>query len=404
MCHAKSMSADSRPMTLLYVSGCTVEPWLTEKYAAALANGGEDVEIVLFEPSSSGEVKGLFADTVPVRRFGRRRLFSARTPLGLLRFAFHVVRKIWAFGGLLLYVLGRRRDCYVAADPRVLGICSLAARIHRARLVYIPHEYYPDLSYGSRRKRERFRETERRHVPRVSAAILLGDKLADEYRARYALGTRAHVVYTGWPAGPGLSHPVLRARLGLGPDHRIVLYVGVISAKRGLLNVVSAMPLLAQNTVFAILGYGSEVDQVRRHAESLDVADRVRIIPAVPQTELLAYAAGADVGVIPILNVCRSYDLCCPGKLFEYIAAGLPLAVSNLTQLESYVKTRGLGEVFDPEDPRDIARALRKLLDDEEYRRSCAERSRRVQREEACWEIQAARLRSAVFGLSETLS
>ena len=106
----------------------------------------------------------------------------------------------------------------------------------------------------------------------------------------------------------------------------------------------------------------------------------------------------ADIGIIPIRNVCESYWNCNPGKLFEYIGAGLPLAVSNLAQLGWYVRSRSLGEVFEPESPRQIASAVTKLAMDFEYRRTCARNAKRIHEDEACWEIQSEYLRNAVLG------
>jgi glycosyltransferase involved in cell wall biosynthesis len=232
----------------------------------------------------------------------------------------------------------------------------------------------------------------------MSAVVLPGEKIAEDYHRHYGSSGRFQVVYNSWPTiGENRRRSPLRDVLGAKQLERIILYQGGIKVQRGLVKVVEAMPHLPPDAIFAILGYGPDGSTIQERARELGVADRVRILPAVPQRDLIAHTAGADIGIIPILNICRSYDLCSPLKLYEFIAAGLPLAVSNLAQLAWYVRSRALGEVFDPENPREIAHALRHLLEDEAYRAQCAEHSRKTQLCEASWDIQSEKLRKLIL-------
>ncbi len=72
------------------------------------------------------------------------------------------------------------------------------------------------------------------------------------------------------------------------------------------------------------MGDGPLEPLVRRAS---DVNTNVCLVPAVPPTEVLSYTVGADIGVCAIEDICQSYHLSLPNKLFEYIAAGLPLVV-----------------------------------------------------------------------------
>jgi glycosyltransferase involved in cell wall biosynthesis len=373
-------------MKIVYLDDGYTGSWLTTKYAKALQDGGAEVEVVYLTPQTALPTAGLYDNSVPVRMLG-------------IRGRGQRVKMRLAFARLYWYLLATPADCYIAAGPDTLGICRLAAKFHRARSIYIPFEYYPYLSYGTPETLERFAAVERKHIPQMSAVVLLGDKIAEDYQSIYGLNDRFHLVYSGWPTkGNNLRRSTLRDALGATKRERIILYQGGISMKRGLVKVVEALPYLPPDAIFVILGYGPDGSLIQERAREIGVADRVRILPAVPQKDLIAYTAGADIGIIPILNICRSYDLCCPSKLFEFIAAGLPLAVSNLAQLALYVRTRELGEVFDPENPRDIARALRHLLEDDTYRAQCAENSRKTQLCEASWEIQSEKLRRVILG------
>jgi len=143
---------------------------------------------------------------------------------------------------------------------------------------------------------------------------------------------------------------------------------------------------------------GGGISSLKKDAHKLGVSERLFIAPIISQSELASFSSGADVGIIPILNVCRSYYYCNPGKVFEFMAAALPLAVSNLAQLSDWVETRNLGVIFDPENPKEIAAKLLPLINNHSWREECSKNSRATHLEETQFEHVSARLRQVVYG------
>ena len=80
--------------------------------------------------------------------------------------------------------------------------------------------------------------------------------------------------------------------------------------------------------------------------------------------ELLAVTAGADVGVIPYRNVGLNNFFTSPNKLFEYCAAGVPVAASRFPELVKVVEGLSVGRTFDPDDPSSIATAVNAIVGD----------------------------------------
>ena len=72
--------------------------------------------------------------------------------------------------------------------------------------------------------------------------------------------------------------------------------------------------------------------------------------------------AEADVGVSLLSDSCENHRLALPNKLFEYIAAGVPVVTSALPELERVVRGRGIGWTVDPADPADVRRGLTEAL------------------------------------------
>jgi glycosyltransferase involved in cell wall biosynthesis len=379
------VKGSSRRIRVAHLSSPNTSGTITAKYAQALIEAGADVRIFA---SNAARVQELKNGAVPTR-----------APVVVLPFGKRALaRPQYYRGRLQLLFMGA--DVVIAEDPDLLSFAAPYARLTGARLVYMPFEYYPGASYATKELERRWLDIERRCSSAVSSWVIAGDKIAELYAGILAPPESVHVVYNGSPRNHTGGAPKLRRALGLGPEAKILLYQGSVKAKRGLTDVLEAMPLLPPHVHFAVLGMG-ELDELRQDAAARGLTGRVHVLDAVPQAELVDYTKDADVGLIPIRNICVSYDLCNPGKLFEYLGSGLPLAVSRLSQLEWFVTRHGLGEVFDLESPPALARAVLRLIQDDVYRESCRERCRQLQETTVCWEVQAEKLRRAVLGPSD---
>jgi glycosyltransferase involved in cell wall biosynthesis len=89
----------------------------------------------------------------------------------------------------------------------------------------------------------------------------------------------------------------------------------------------------------------------------------VSVLPAVPQEELIEWIAGADVAVMPIQPSTLNHRLTVPNKLFEAMAAGVPVVASDLPGMAPIVRETGCGLLVDPTDPVALAAAIRTVLD-----------------------------------------
>jgi glycosyltransferase involved in cell wall biosynthesis len=136
---------------------------------------------------------------------------------------------------------------------------------------------------------------------------------------------------------------------------------------------------------------------LKQCAVDLGVRERLLLLPPVPQAELMSYTKDADIGIIPLLGV-KSHPYACPGKLFEYIGAELPIVVSDMPNLKLLVEKYGLGEVYPADSVECLTEALARLLKNDSYRKQCAGNARKGQLEDLCWEKQSAKLCEIVLG------
>ena len=94
-------------------------------------------------------------------------------------------------------------------------------------------------------------------------------------------------------------------------------------------------------------------------------------MPAVPPSELLRHTQGADIGWCGVENICLSYYLSLPNKLFEFILAGIPQVVPDWPEIGPIVRQNDLGWLHS-EDTEDMARLVSEISWDEVARHKSA--------------------------------
>jgi glycosyltransferase involved in cell wall biosynthesis len=110
------------------------------------------------------------------------------------------------------------------------------------------------------------------------------------------------------------------------------------------------------------------------------VDHRLEVVSALPRIELLEKCRQCDAGLalMPLhANDINQRSMTgASNKVFDYMASGVPLIVSDLPDWrDAYVET-GYGLACDPGDPQSITRGVRWLLDHAEDARRMGEEGR----------------------------
>src|SRR5262249_22926166 len=126
---------------------------------------------------------------------------------------------------------------------------------------------------------------------------------------------------------------------------------------------------------------------------SEQVADRVKIVPAVPYSELLDWTASADIGlVIYPSDYSLSVRFTLPNKLFEYLMAGRPVLASQLDAIADVIQTHGVGRIVPSVAPADIGAGINAMLNDKTALAQMQRKALDVAREEFCWERESHKI------------
>lgn len=223
----------------------------------------------------------------------------------------------------------------------VLPLAAILKVLRGGRLVYDTHELESLRTGLGRLTRFVARTLEHLLMPLVDVTFVVSPSIADWYRNKYPR-TPVHVV-RNIPLRSDISGLVaadLRGRFGLAEEDLLFLYQGLLGHGRGLEELFDAFADVGGQRHLIVMGYGLLEAKARRAAQ-----DHVNIHfhPAVPPTELLRHTLGADVGLAYIQPISTSYRYCLPNKLFEYLACGIPVLVSDLPDMGALVDEFGCG-------------------------------------------------------------
>ena len=377
--------------------------------AHALAGAGYDVCILARAAGTedhSGQVKGIPVEWVAVRgrdpRFswlyrlaGLSRGSQAAALWGVLTGRHTFTRRA------LPRALAARADIYHAHDLNNLEVAYRAANTHGAKLVYDAHELFPDMANRwVRLKRKSWLRLEAKLLPRADLSITVNELIAAEMARRHNVTPPLVLLNCPDPPpefDPTAQYDLIRERITLPAESKIVLYQGWMSEGRGLENLVRAARLLVGGAAVVFMGYG-EYEQALKSMASAEPEGRVHFLPAVPQNELLAYCASADVGVIPYQAVDLNNYYTSPNKLFDFIQAALPIVANDLPYLRKVIVGHDLGVVSNLNTPESYAQAINQVLTLPDNAAQIRSNLRKIA-PNYTWQAQAEKLIAAYQGL-----
>lgn len=127
--------------------------------------------------------------------------------------------------------------------------------------------------------------------------------------------------------------------------------------------------------------------QLLGEIERLGLGDRVVIRPYVAAHEIMSVLNEGTIAMSPNLRV-PTQEKGIHTKLFEYMAAGLPIIASDLPSQVEFIGRAGAGLLARPEDPATFVDALAQLVSDRGRAQQLGVNGQRAFLERYCWETQ----------------
>jgi len=344
-------------------------PWdiRVEKVASSLAAAGHSVHLVC--RNETRRIRHEWNGTFMIHRIPV--LPSALTPAHTLWNLPYPLNPAW-ITTIGQVIRNTRADLIVARDILLALPAAIFGRIHRIPVVLDMAENYPAmlkdrLTYTPTgalgrliRNPSTARLIERLAVCLVDHIIVVVEESRDRLVRAGVPPDRLTIVSNTPPQDNRWKKG--KAAQGCASDSQSarLVYLGNLDGSRGLDVAIRAVSLLkhaGHATRLSVVGDGPSISQLRDLAVTLNVVDRVEITGRLPFSQVQTIMATADIGLIPHYAT-EAWDTTIPNKLFDYMALGLPVIVSEVKPAARIVRTEGCGEVFRDRDCRDLARCI----------------------------------------------
>ena len=271
---------------------------------------------------------------------------------------------------LLLRLLRTKEDVVWANDTDTLAACCVAAKLKRKRLVMDAHELFPEVPelIGRERVKRVWEWIERRMMPRCDALLTVCQSIADYYKEKYGVEMRVVRNVSG--------NEELRmkneesADAGESSSLKMLLYQGAVNKGRGVDWAIDALEWL-EDCRLVVAGGGDLLEAMKTYAAKKPWAERIAFMGRLMPEELERLTRKADVGLVMLEDMGLSYHFALPNRIGDFVAAGVPMVVSDLPEMSRVVRRFGVGEVIESgkwkvesgeRRARALAEAVRRVL------------------------------------------
>lgn len=317
-----------------------------DRHCRTLMEAGCEVLLIGRQLPESTEVERPYATHRMVLRHRRGPLFYAEFNLALVR-----------------YLRSQEVDVVWANDSDTLPGCWLAAHRKHSRLVMDAHELFPELPevIGRPLVRLAWKIINRFFMPQCDALLTVCGSFAEYYKQH--LGVEMTVV-RNVQSTSGAGKPKAET-----PEKPVLLYQGAVNVGRGVDWAIDALEWLP-DCLLKIAGNGDLIAEMQAYAAQKPWADRIEFLGRLPHEELDRLTPQADVGLLMLEHMGLSYNLTLPNRVGDFVAAGVPMVVSDMPETVAVVRYYDIGEVIDrlhgadgKAQARALAEAVKRLLE-----------------------------------------
>jgi len=347
-----------------------VDTRILHKEAASLAAAGHEVVLVA---AAEQEVILRGVRVRPIRRARGRLGRMVGTALRVLRAA-----------------RAERADVYHFHDPELIP-AGLCLKLAGSRVVYDVHDDLPAAVLSKSWIRPGLRRLVARVVAALESAaarqfdavVVANPAHGHRFPAARTVAVRNLPDLAEFPCAPAAAE-----------RESAVVYVGDLTRARGAMEMVEAMALLPDSCPARLwLGGRFSEPGLERACRALASWSRVDFLGWLDRAAVADRLHRASVGLV-LLQPVPHYQANYPVKLFEYMAAGLPVVASDLPLCREVVKAADCGLVVDQRDPAAIAGAIRWLLEHPTEAEALGQRGRAAVEERYTWQAEARTLLS----------
>ncbi|MBN8193769.1 glycosyltransferase family 4 protein [Bacillus sp. NTK074B] len=316
------------------------------KEIKSLKKAGYHVTLIAPEPEDKNIAKEDGIELIPI--------FKPKSEISRILQSFKVVKA----------AMETKADIYHFHDPELLPAGVLIRLMTKRPVIFDVHEHYPNAIMSKKYLKNwlkrpislLYRMIERVSLTVISGVIYTTEEIGERYKRYKSIKIENYPLKTMFND--------LNER---SPNEFELLYLGGITPIRGIEELIRGFAIVHQAIPEARLvfvgGFESHSFElkIKKIVEELDLENHIEFKGKFPYTQIAQFLSHSSLGVIPYLPV-PNHLVCLPNKLFEYMAAGVPVIASDFPHYRKVVENAQVGILVDPEQPARIAEGILSLL------------------------------------------
>jgi glycosyltransferase involved in cell wall biosynthesis len=263
---------------------------------------------------------------------------------------------------LFLFLLRQKAEVIHANDLDTLPAAFAASLIKGVHLVYDTHEYFLGVPELQNRPwvRRVWAFWERLIFPRLKYVFTVNQGIAQLYERDY--GLKPQVIRNVPMHIRERANTVQRLDLGIPEDVPLLVIQGSgLNVDRGLEEAVQSLHHLPHAWLM-LIGNGDALPALKQLAADEGLLPRILFLPKMAYPEMMARTALADVGLSVDKDTNINYRFSLPNKIFDYMAAGVPVLASPLPEVQQVIEHYCAGVIAREVSPEAIAEAANVLI------------------------------------------
>ncbi|GBE34849.1 glycogen synthase [bacterium BMS3Bbin06] len=261
------------------------------------------------------------------------------------------------FNYSLMSYLNKKRGVIFVRHPKLAGFLLERKERLKMPVIYEAHEIF-SLSVGDNLKKRRYMWALENFIFGGSDGVItISRRLREDIDALFNTGNTPFITLPNAVRDDWLKERWEYELL----SREYLFYAGSLYNWKGVDILIKAMKYLPDEKL-VIAGGGSRLNQLRELSGSTGVSDRVVFLGHLRQRDIVDYLARAKICIIP--NVAHApSEYSSPLKLFEFMAAGVPIVASDLSGINEVLVDGIHGVLFEPGNVEALAGSITSILE-----------------------------------------
>ncbi|MDC9596841.1 glycosyltransferase family 4 protein [Xenorhabdus anantnagensis] len=257
------------------------------------------------------------------------------------------------------------------------------------------------LNRKNQRKYHKLREMEQQVYDSSKAIFALTSLLREDIYKQYSVTTPIVVASDGVDIlAVELAKQTLSNRDLKSIPPKKVLYLGSLHRWKGVPTVMKAMSYLDNIELNIAGGTTEQIERLQQIAEQIGVSDKVNFLGFIQPRKRFQVIADSDICVLPLTKTSIGSRYTSPLKLFEYMAMGKPVVISDFPSIRDAVDENAVN-FADSENAESFAEQIQWLINHPDEMMAKVDHSQRLVTERFNWDQRAKLIMTVI---SEKLS